>query len=186
MKVSRTDIEGLMIVELLVRRDERGFFIERFQERWFREHALPVEFVQDNHSRSEPGVLRGLHYQFEPPQGKLIGVTRGRIWDVAVDLRPDSTTYGRAAGLELNDSTPRLLWIPTGFAHGFCVLGDEPADVVYKVDSYYSAGGEGGIHWADPDLGIGWPIKNPLVSPRDQSLPSFARYRKTPPVWGRT
>src|SRR5262245_41452032 len=128
MKVIPLELRGLVLIEQVVHRDERGFFIERFNARKFTELGLPTEFVQENHSRSEPGVLRGLHYQNAPAQSKLVGVTRGRIWDVAVDLRPDSPTFGRHSALELSDDNGRMLWIPAGFAHGFCVLGDESAD----------------------------------------------------------
>jgi dTDP-4-dehydrorhamnose 3,5-epimerase len=178
-------MEGLVLVELEIYGDERGFFAERFQAERFREHGLPTEFVQDNHSRSAPGVLRGLHYQHTPAQGKLMGVTRGRVWDVAVDIRPESPTYGRSVGMELSDMNGRMLWIPPGFAHGFCVIGDETADVLYKVDSLYNPGGEGGIAWSDPDLAVAWPVAQPTVSARDQQLPSFAEYRAHPIHWPR-
>jgi dTDP-4-dehydrorhamnose 3,5-epimerase len=139
--------------------------------------------VQDNHSLSKPGVLRGLHFQTQPSQGKLVGCSRGRIWDVAVDLRPHSQSYGKWYSAELSAENGRLLWIPSGFAHGFCVLGDEPADVQYKVDAFYNPKMEFGIRWDDPDLQIPWPIKNPIVSERDSALPSFADYRVKLPVW---
>jgi dTDP-4-dehydrorhamnose 3,5-epimerase len=183
MKVTRLDLEGLLLIELTVHADARGFFIERFRLDRFQESGLPTSFVQDNHSRSAPRVLRGLHYQYDPAQGKLISVMRGRIWDVVVDIRPDSPTFGRSLGLELSDVSGRLLWIPAGFAHGFCVLGDEPADVLYKVDAAYNPSGEGGIFWADPDLAIFWPIGHPIVSERDKKLPSFAAYRANPINW---
>jgi dTDP-4-dehydrorhamnose 3,5-epimerase len=183
MKVTRLDLEGLLLIELTVYSDARGFFIERFRLDRFREIGLPTNFVQDNHSRSAPRVLRGLHYQYDPAQGKLIGVTRGRIWDVVVDIRPDSPTFGHSLGVELSDVSGRMLWIPSGFAHGFCVLGDEPADVLYKVDSTYNPLGEGGIFWADPDLAISWPVDHPIVSERDGKLPSFAAYRANPINW---
>lgn len=170
MKVIPLELEGLLLIELAVHRDERGFFVERFNLDRFREHGLPVQFVQDNHSRSLPGVLRGLHYQVDPPQGKLVGVVRGRIWDVAVDIRPTSPTRGRHTALELSDENGRLLWIPPGFAHGFCVLGDEPADVVYKVDAPYNRAGERGIYFADSELAIRWPADTPIVSTRDAAL----------------
>lgn len=176
MQVTQLQPSGLVLIQLTIHRDERGFFLERFQQERFRDHGLPISFCQDNHSRSLPGVLRGLHYQRHPPQGKLIGVVRGRIWDVAVDVRLDSPTLGQRLEIELNESAGRLLWVPPGFAHGFCVLGDEPADVLYKVDAPYNAAGESGLHWADPDLNIAWPIRNPRLSARDQALPSFASY----------
>src|SRR5260370_36610397 len=181
MLVTRLEAEGLSLIELAIKRDARGFFVERYQNALFREHGLPTKFVQANHSRSAPGVLRGLHYQFNPAQGKLIGVTRGRIWDVAVDIRKDSSTYGRFLGIELSDLNGRMLWVPPGFAHGFCVLGDEPADVVYKVDQIYNQAGEAGIHWADPEVAIGWPIADPIVSPQDRDLPAFSSYDANPP-----
>ncbi len=183
MKITRLDLEGLVLIDLVVHRDGRGFFTERFQVDRFRDNGLPTNFVQDNHSRSSPGTLRGLHYQSHPPQGKLVGVTRGQIWDVAVDIRPDSPTYGRSLGLELSDLNGRVLWVPPGFAHGFCVLGDEPADVLYKVDAFYNPAGEGGILWADPDLSIPWPMPHPIVSERDKKLPRFADYRAHPARW---
>lgn len=183
MNTVHLDIKGLVLVEMPIYRDERGFFCERFQAARFAEHGLPTRFVQDNHSRSLPGVLRGLHFQHSPPQGKLVGVLRGRIWDVAVDIRPDSPTYGQSYGVELNDTNGRLLWIPAGFAHGFCVLGEEPADVLYKVDASYNAAGEGGIRWDDPDLAIPWPVTKPLVSERDRRLSSFAAYQAQAVCW---
>ena len=185
MQIVPVEIKGLALIELKVHGDARGFFVERFQQDRFREHGLPTTFVQDNHSRSAPGVLRGLHYQLQPSQGKLVGVVRGRIWDVAVDIRPGSSAFGQHVGVELSDMNGRLLWIPPGFAHGFCVLGDEPADVLYKVDANYNPAGEGGISWNDPDLAIPWPLSNPTVSKRDQGLHSFAQYRAKPPAWDR-
>ncbi len=181
MKALPLDLPGLVLIELVVRQDARGFFVERWQEAEFARHGLPMHFVQDNHSRSAPGVLRGLHFQYEPPQGKLVGVTRGRIWDVAVDIRPGSATFGKTLAVELSDTNGRLLWMPAGFAHGFCVLGEEPADVLYKVDAPFNAAGEGGIFWADPELAIPWPLRNPMISCRDQGLLSFASYKSKPP-----
>ena len=183
MNVTPLPLSGLLLVELDVLGDARGFFVERFHAERFREHGLPTQFAQDNHSRSAVGVLRGLHYQHTPPQGKLIGVTRGRIRDVAIDIRPQSPTFGQYFSLEISDLNGRLLWIPAGFAHGFCVVGDEPADLLYKVDAAYNAAGEGGIHWRDPEIAIDWPVENPVVSERDRSLPSFASYRADPVQW---
>jgi dTDP-4-dehydrorhamnose 3,5-epimerase len=174
-------LEGLLLIKLPVHRDARGFFLERYHAERFREQGLPTNFVQDNHSWSLPGVLRGLHYQSRPPQGKLVGVIAGRIWDVVVDLRPDSPTFGRHLGLELNGEEGLQLWVPPGFAHGFCVLGDQPADVLYKVDAPYNPDGEGGIHWADPDLAIPWPLRQPIVSARDGQLESFAEWFRREP-----
>ncbi len=183
MKVTPLALSGLLLIELDLHGDARGFFVERFNEHEYRKHGLPTRFQQDNHSRSAPGVLRGLHYQYDPPQGKLVGVIRGRIWDAVLDIRPDSATYGKSFGVELSDLNGRLLWVPPGFAHGFCVLGDEPADLLYKVDNSYNAKGEGGIHWADQDAAIQWPIPNPTISARDKALPSFSSYRNNPILW---
>jgi dTDP-4-dehydrorhamnose 3,5-epimerase len=183
MKVSDLGIGGVKLVELTVFADVRGFFVERYNESLFRTHGLPTRFFQDNHSRSLPGVLRGLHYQSRPPQGKLVGVVRGRIWDVAVDIRPHSPTFGAHSGVELSDDNGCLLWIPAGFAHGFCVVGSEPADVLYKTDGSYEPASEGGIIWSDPDLAIPWPVANPAVSERDMRLPPFAQYRHDPVAW---
>lgn len=166
--------------------DARGFFVERFHAAKFAAASLHHDFVQDNHSRSAPGILRGLHYQHTPAQGKLVGVTRGRVWDVAVDIRPASPTYGKYHAVELTGENGLLFWIPAGFAHGFCVLGDEPADMLYKVSGLYSAAGEGGIAHDDPDLAIDWPIQNPIISARDQKQKSFSEYKKNPPKWENT
>jgi dTDP-4-dehydrorhamnose 3,5-epimerase len=174
---------GLKLVELRLHGDARGFFVERFVESRFRAAGIENHFVQDNHSRSAPGILRGLHYQTAPAQGKLVGVVRGRIWDVAVDIRPHSPSFGKWFGTELSDMNGKLLWIPPGFAHGFCVLGNEPADVLYKVDGEYNASTEGGILWNDPDLAIAWPIEKPLISGRDEKLVSFRAYQENPIDW---
>ena len=183
MKVTPLDLDGVFLIDLDVFEDERGFFVARYQVDQFREYGLPTEFVQDNHSRSRPGVMRALHFQHLPPQGKLVGVTRGRIWDVAVDIRTDSPTLGQHVGAELSDLNGRLLWIPAGFAHGFCVLGDEPADVLYKVDAPYNPRGEVGIIWNDPDLAIPWPIQPSILSARDRASLSFADYCANPVTW---
>jgi dTDP-4-dehydrorhamnose 3,5-epimerase len=177
MQVERLGLPGLALITLKIYRDERGFFVERFQEERFEQHGLPTRFIQDNHSRSLPGVLRGLHFQTGTGQGKLIGVSRGRIWDVAVDIRPESQTFGQSFAIELSDENGLVLWIPAGFAHGFCTLGTEAADVLYKVDAPYDPASEGGIHWADPELALAWPLDSPLVSARDEKLASFAAYR---------
>ncbi len=177
MKTSSCDIEGLLIVQLKLYADERGFFVERFNKKFFAESGITCDFIQDNHSRSAPGVLRGLHYQNSPPQGKLVGVLRGKIWDVAVDIRPDSASFGKYFALELSAENGLLLWIPHGFAHGFCVLGNEPADVLYKVTAPYNPAGEGAICYDDPELAIQWPVKNPLISERDKRADNFAKYK---------
>ena len=183
MKVLDCPLEGLKIIELDVYGDARGFFVERFHAGRFAEAGLETNFVQDNHSRSAPGITRGLHYQFGPVQGKMVGVTRGRVWDVAVDIRPNSSTFGQHYAVELSGENGRLFWIPGGFAHGFCVLGDEPADMLYKVTGLYNKDGEGGIRFDDPEIALTWPIANPLISDRDKNLMSFADYKKNPPKW---
>lgn len=182
MKVIKIELQDLKLLELRVFQDDRGFFTERFNQKTFAEAGILTDFVQDNHSRSVPGVLRGLHYQTNPSQGKIVGVIRGRIWDVAVDIRKNSPTFGKHFAVELSDQNGLLLWIPPGFAHGFCVLGDEPADVFYKTDSFYSPTGDAGIHWSDKDLGIEWPLHNrtPIISTKDQGLPSFRQYCENP------
>lgn len=184
MDIKTCDIEGLKIIQLKVFGDSRGFFVERYHAGRFAEAGLPTDFVQDNHSRSAPNILRGLHYQHRPPQGKLVGVTRGRVWDVAVDIRPYSPTFGKYHAVELTGDNGVLFWIPAGFAHGFCVLGDEPVDMLYKVSGLYNPQGEGGIVFDDADLGIAWPIKNPVISERDKNQQSWKTYCKNPPAWG--
>jgi len=183
MKLLDCPIAGLKVIQLAVHGDARGFFVERYHRDKMRELGLDVDFVQDNHSRSAPNILRGLHYQHTPPQGKLVGVTRGAVWDVAVDIRLNSPTFGKYHAVELSGENGVLFWIPAGFAHGFCVLGTEPADMLYKVSGLYSAAGEGGISYNDPELAVDWPIKNPLISDRDKGLISFAEYKQNPPVW---
>lgn len=189
MNVTPLNLTGLVLISPTIHRDARGFFLERFNRERFWELDLPTHFVQDNHSRSFPGVLRGLHFQRDPAQGKLIGVNRGEIWDVAVDIRPDSPTFGKSLGVSLSAETGQMLWIPAGFAHGFCVLGQEPADVCYKVDASYNPASESGIRWDDPELAIAWPVPTPIVSDRDKNLGFFAdcmaqfpRLRKDPPT----
>lgn len=183
MDIQDAKIPGLKIVRLDVFKDDRGFFSERYHAGRFERAGIPACFVQDNHSRSAPRVLRGLHYQHTPSQGKLVGVLRGRVWDVAVDIRPDSPTFGKHYAEELSGDNGVLLWIPAGFAHGFCVLGDEPADMLYKVDGYYSGAGEGGIRFDDQALNIPWPVKNPIISDRDRQLMSWRDYCGNPPRW---
>jgi dTDP-4-dehydrorhamnose 3,5-epimerase len=183
MKVERGRLDGVLRIQLNVHRDRRGFFVERFNAAAFTCHGLPSSYCQDNHSHSVPRTLRGLHFQTNPPQGKLIGVISGEIWDVIVDLRPQSPTFGQHASTELKGDDGRLLWVPSGFAHGFCVVGDAPAEVVYKVDAPYEPAAEGGILWCDPDLGIKWPVQDPILSVKDQQLPTFEMYRQLPAAW---
>lgn len=170
MKVIETGIAGLLIVEPRVFGDDRGFFLESWKRRDFAEIGIDVDFVQDNHSRSARGVLRGLHYQQPNPQGKLVRVTAGRVWDVAVDLRAGSPTYGKWAGVELSAANKRLFWVPPGFAHGFVSLEDN-TDFMYKCTAYYDPTTEHAIVWNDPALGIEWPLEGiqPALSAKDQA-----------------
>ena len=172
MKRLPTEIDDLVLIEPDVHGDERGFFVEVFRAWWMDELGIDVEFVQQNHSRSVGPVLRGIHRQ--AGQAKLVRCARGRIWDVAVDLRPDSPTYRRWEGCELDDRNHRQLYIPDGFGHGFCLLSDE-ADVVYLLSDYYDPERESGIAWDDPEIGIEWPISGDMIlSERDRSAPRLA------------
>jgi dTDP-4-dehydrorhamnose 3,5-epimerase len=168
-----TRLDGLILLEPVVHGDERGFLVETFSERGWREIGVDCEFVQDNHSRSNVGTLRGLHFQTSPGQAKLVRCLRGRVWDVAVDLRRDSPTFGQWEGHELNDERHRQLFVPRGFAHGFCVLSDV-ADVHYKLSNYYDPATEAGIAWDDPDIGVEWPVADPQISERDATAPKLA------------
>lgn len=172
MKVIQTDIPEVLIVEPTVFGDDRGFFVESFETSRYKEYGIDIPFVQDNHSRSTRGVLRGLHYQLNQPQGKLVRVSSGAVLDVAVDIRVGSPTYGKAVAALLDDTSHRQLWVPPGFAHGFCVISDL-ADFQYKCTDYYAPGDDYGIAWDDPDLDIQWPIKEPSLSSKDQQHPNL-------------
>ncbi len=173
------DIDGLVVVEPAVFKDDRGYFLETFRRDQFRANGIGEEFVQDNHSLSSKGTLRGLHFQRDPAaQGKLVSVITGAVWDVAVDLRPGSPSFGKWFGVELSDTNHRMFYIPPGFAHGFISLADD-THFVYKCTAYYSPENDGGIRWNDPDLAVEWPEgTDPLVSPKDDKLPLFADWRK--------
>jgi dTDP-4-dehydrorhamnose 3,5-epimerase len=175
-----TELEGLVLVEPEVHGDERGFLVETYCAEPWRELGVDADFVQDNHSRSRQGILRGLHFQTDPGQAKLVRCAAGRIFDVAVDLRRDSPSFGRWEGHELDDERHHQLFVPVGFAHGFCVLS-ETADVSYKLSSYFNADTEGGIRWDDPEIGIEWPVAEPAVSERDGSAPTLAEVRDSLP-----
>ena len=166
MKVSETPLPGVLHVEPRIYRDDRGFFVETFSTRALAGTGIPATFVQDDHSRSTRGVLRGLHDQLDNPQGKLVHVARGRIFDVAVDIRRGSPAFGKWFGAELSDENLASLWIPPGFAHGFCVLS-EAADVIYKCTALYEQSDDRGIAWNDARIGIDWPVANPIVSEKD-------------------
>jgi dTDP-4-dehydrorhamnose 3,5-epimerase len=171
MKATPTAIADVMVIEPKVFGDARGFFYESFNQKAFTEATgLDVQFVQDNHSRSAKGVLRGLHYQLQQPQGKLVRVVRGAVFDVAVDIRPGSTTFGQWVGIELSEDNHKQFWVPPGFAHGFIVLSDS-ADFLYKTTDYYAPQHERCIAWNDPDLAIAWPDVGmaPLLSAKDQA-----------------
>lgn len=168
-----TRLEGLSLIEPEVFGDERGFFVETFSQDAWRELGVEVDFVQHNHSRSSAGTLRGLHFQTSPGQAKLLRCPRGKIFDVAVDLRRNSPTYGEWEGYVLDDEAHRQLFVPVGFAHGFCVLS-EVADVTYLVSSYYDPETEAGIRWNDPEVGVEWPVSEPLLSRRDIEAPALA------------
>ncbi len=172
MKVIETALPGVLIIEPKVFGDARGFFIETFQVERYREIGITQPFVQDNHSRSQRGVLRGLHFQKTRPQGKLVRVSRGAVYDVAVDIDPKSSTFGRYVGVELNDENHRQLWIPAGYAHGFCVIS-EVADFEYKCTDLYFPQDEGGLIWNDPDVAIPWPISAPRLSDKDTRNPTL-------------
>ena len=158
IKVTNSDIEGLYVIETNVFKDERGYFMETYNQNDFKEAGLNMTFVQDNQSMSVMGVLRGLHFQKQYPQGKLVRAVRGTVFDVAVDLRSDSKTYGKWFGVTLSAENKKQFYIPEGFAHGFLVLSDE-AEFAYKCTDFYHPGDEGGLLWSDPEIGVDWPIE---------------------------
>ena len=175
IKVTTCDIKGLCVIEPTVFKDERGYFMETYNQNDFKEAGLDMVFVQDNQSMSVRGVLRGLHYQKQFPQGKLVRVVRGEVFDVAVDLRADSETYGKWFGVILSAENKKQFYIPEGFAHGFLVLSDE-AEFVYKCTDFYHPGDEGGMAWNDPDIGIEWPLQDGvelIISEKDQKWGGF-------------
>lgn len=171
MKIFKTKLKDCVVIEPTVFGDDRGFFMETFQsERYRNEAGIDLPFVQDNLSRSRRGVLRGLHFQKNNPQGKLVSVLHGEVYDVAVDIRPQSLTYGKWEAVTLSFENKKQFWVPPGFAHGFLVLSDF-ADVAYKCSSFYDPSDEGHILWSDPQLGIPWNITDPLLSDKDSKAP---------------
>ncbi len=170
MKVTQTELPGVLLLEPPRFGDDRGFFMEVFHARKYAEAGITGPFVQDNFSRSVKGTLRGLHFQEPHPQGKLVQVLAGAVFDVAVDIRRGSPHFGRWVGVELSADNRRQLWVPPGFAHGFCVLS-ERADFHYKCTDFYQPASERGIAWNDPDLGIAWPVTAPLLSAKDAVAP---------------
>ena len=179
MNVIYTDIPEVLIIEPKLFGDQRGFFVEAYQFPRYAEHGISRPFVQDNMSRSSYGVLRGLHLQNPSTQGKLVSVIRGRVLDVAVDVRVGSPTFGRHITVELNEDNRRQLWVPRGFAHGFAVLS-ESADFFYKCDALYSPKDELVVSWDDPAIGIDWGVTNPSLSPRDAAAPLLADVKNLP------
>ncbi len=172
MNVIETALPGLLIVEPKVFGDHRGLFLETFQSERYREAGITLPFIQDNHSRSQRGVLRGLHFQRSRPQGKLARVSRGAVYDVTVDIDPQSPTCGKFVDVEPSDDNHRQLWIPPGYAHGFCALS-EVADIHYKFTDVYFPTDEGGLLWSDPDVSIPWLVENPQLSTKDQNNPTL-------------
>ena len=172
MRLLPTDLEGPVLIEPDVHGDDRGFFLESWNEHRFSEAGIEARFVQDNHSRSARGVLRGIHYQLARPQGKLVRVTSGAVFDVAVDLRRSSPQFGKWTGVELTAANKRMLWVPPGFGHGFLALEDG-TDFLYKCTDFYVAEDERAIAWNDPAIGIDWPLENiaPILSERDSAAP---------------
>ena len=173
LKVLPTKLAGVYIIEPQVFSDARGFFMETYHQRRYTESGINCNFVQDNLSRSVRGALRGLHYQVQQPQAKLIQVIKGAVFDVVVDIRRGSPSFGQWIGVDLSEENKRQLFVPQGFAHGFCALS-EAADLVYKCTDFYAPEDEGGILWSDPDLAIDWPVAEPLISAKDSRLPRLA------------
>lgn len=180
MQIKSFSISGPLLITPKKLGDSRGFFCERYREDQFKEFGIEAHFVQDNFSRSAHGILRGLHYQWDKPQSKLVTCNRGVILDVAVDIRSQSPTFGKFVSAELSGDKPEWLWVPAGFAHGFLVLSEEGADVSYKVDAYWNGQGESGINWNDRDIGIPWPNINPSLSEKDKLAQSLAQYKQNP------
>lgn len=177
MNLIETRLPGVLIIEPRVFGDARGFFLETFQTDRYRDAGIDLPFVQDNHSRSRKGVLRGLHLQKQHPQGKLVRVARGEVFDVAVDIDPTSKSFGQWVGVVLSDENHRQFWVPPGYAHGFLVLSDI-ADFEYKCTDYYHPEDETGLLWSDPDVAIDWPNDHPHLSEKDLQLPTLADIRQ--------
>ncbi|MDQ4428546.1 dTDP-4-dehydrorhamnose 3,5-epimerase [Yokenella regensburgei] len=175
MNVIKTPLKDCVIIEPKVFGDSRGFFLEAWHKEKYEQAGITGNFVQDNRSRSSRNVLRGLHFQHTKPQGKLVSVISGEVYDVAVDLRPGSETFGQYVGVILSGEKNNQLYVPPGFAHGFCVLS-EYADFHYKCTDFYDPSDEGGIIWNDPDIGIEWPVTSPLLSDKDIKLMTLAEY----------
>ncbi len=178
MKITQTQLPGITLIQPEIHGDARGFFTETYQSQRYREGGIDATFVQDNLSRSERGVLRGLHFQVEKPQGKLVSCLRGSVFDVAVDVDPSSSTFKQYVAVELNEENHLQMWIPPGYAHGFCVLS-AVADFHYKCTEFYQPSLERGVFWNDPDIGIRWPVTSPTLSAKDGALPRLAELSHT-------
>lgn len=182
MNTIATELPGVVIIEPRVFSDTRGFFFESYHAARYAQAGLPAEFVQDNHSFSLRGTIRGLHYQLHRPQGKLLRVTRGVVYDVAVDIRRGSPTYARWVGIELSEENKRQLYVPAGFAHGFCVTSSH-AEVEYKCTDYYAPDDERGVLWNDRSIGIKWPVTKPILSDKDRSYAELRTDRDDLPIY---
>ncbi|MEQ8277401.1 MAG: dTDP-4-dehydrorhamnose 3,5-epimerase [Deltaproteobacteria bacterium] len=179
MNVVETELPGVKIIEPRIFEDKRGFFLEVYNEARYHEAGIDIRWLQDNHSKSRKGTLRGLHYQVENAQDKLVWAVKGEAFDVAVDIRPGSATFGKWTGVVLSAEKKNQILVPKGFAHGFCVLSDE-CEIMYKCSDVYNREGEGGIIWNDPTIGIDWPISDPILSDKDAALPTLDKARMYP------
>ena len=178
-RVESRHLNGVAILATEFFEDERGFFTESFRADYFGALGLPTEFPQDSHSRSKKGVVRGLHFQYDPPIGKVVRVTQGIAFLVAVDIRTGSPTLGKWVGMEISEHNRKQMWVPAGFAFGFCVLSDQ-AEVQYKCTSIYNPNGESGIRWDDPELGIKWPVADYIVSQKDRNAQTLSQWLASP------
>jgi len=179
MKVSQLSLKGLLLIEPVVYADERGFFVETYKQSSYTAHGITKAFAQDNHSRSRKHVIRGLKFQFDSPADKLVRVSSGKVFAVAVDIRPDSSTFGRYESVELSSENHLQLYLPFGFAFGFCALSEE-ADVLYKLSVEHSDSGSGTIRWNDPDIGIEWPVAEGIVTEKDAVAPTLREWKESP------
>ena len=179
INIESRHLQDVVVVIPEAFQDSRGFFMETFREDEFKANGLPTQFVQDNHSRSTKGVVRGLHFQWEPPMGKLMRVSLGSAFLVAVDVRKGSPTLGKWAGIEVSAENRRQVWAPAGFARGFCVLSDA-AEIQYKCTGIYNNKGESGIRWDDPEIGVEWPVKDPILSDKDRNAQTLAQWLSRP------
>jgi dTDP-4-dehydrorhamnose 3,5-epimerase len=178
MKINKTPIDGILVIEPDVFKDERGFFLETFHAQKYKDLGIEKNFVQDNLSFSSKGILRGLHFQHRNPQAKMVQVLLGEVFDVAVDIRRNSPTFGKWFGMMLSQENLCQMYIPEGFAHGYCVVS-KTALFAYKCSDFYSPADEGGLFWSDPEIGIEWPVSNPILSKKDSKLPCLSEFPRT-------